>query len=59
MSGENVKVWARKYSLENELNLFINTGFDSLEKVSKISEKDLDTLNITKVGTRKKSTHSS
>jgi len=54
MSGENVKVWARKYSLENELNLFINTGFDSLEKVSKISEKDLDTLNITKVGTRKK-----
>jgi len=54
MSSENVKVWAKKYSLENEIPIFLNNACDSLEKISKIAEKELDSLGITKVGTRKK-----
>jgi len=54
MSAENVKVWALKYSLENELSIFLEKGFDSLENISKITDKELDVLKITKVGTRKK-----
>jgi len=54
MSAENVKVWAKKYSLEPEIPNFLNSGFTSLEAVSRITEKDLEKIGITKVGTRKK-----
>jgi len=50
----NLKAWARKYDLEAEIVILIENGFDTLQSVVAIDEKDLDTMGLTKVGTKKK-----
>jgi hypothetical protein len=50
----NVRVWAKKYGLEDVIETLIKHGFDSLESIAAIEEKDLDAMGIKLVGTKKK-----
>jgi len=50
----SVKTWAAKYDIKEELEILLNNGFDNLTSIAFIDEKDLDTMNIVKLGSRKK-----
>jgi len=51
---DNVKSWAAKYDLNEELEILLQNGFVNLTSISFIDEKDLDEMKITKLGSRKK-----
>jgi len=51
---ENVKAWANKYDLNEEVEILIFNGFDNLPSLALITESDLDAIGITKIGTKKK-----
>jgi len=53
-SKERIEVWAKKYALVEVLPTLYQNGFDTLEVISQIVEKDLDLMNITLIGLRKK-----
>jgi len=50
----NVKFWAKKYDLNEEVEILLANGFNDLPSISLITENDLIQIGITKIGTRKK-----
>jgi len=50
----NLNNWAQKYDLITEIKILIENGFDNLQSVAAITDSDLDTIGISKIGTKKK-----
>jgi len=50
----NLNNWAQKYDLTVEIQILIDNGFDNLQSVAAITDSDLNSIGITKIGTKKK-----
>jgi len=50
----NLNNWAQKYDLMVEIQILIDNGFDNLQSVAAITDSDLNSIGITKIGTKKK-----
>jgi len=50
----NLNNWAQKYDLTHEIQILIDNGFDNLQSVAAITDSDLNSIGITKIGTKKK-----
>jgi len=50
----SMRVWAQKYDIVNEAEILISSGFDTLPTLINVTDDDLISLGINKVGTRKK-----